>query len=106
MTAADLVAHPERIADVDVADAPRFIALLTSTAAALAARLLESPPDDPSTTRAGELLRVDEAAKRLNVSTTWLYRRAGRLPFVVRLDGHVRVAAAGLERYLRAPNAR
>jgi len=107
-TAAELVARPERIAEVDTADVPRFIALLTSTAAALAARLLESPPvcGSKTPTDAGDLLRIEEAAKRLNVSKTWLYRRVHRLPFVIRLDRGVRVSAAGLERYLRARRGR
>ncbi len=108
ITAAELVAAPARIAEVDPAAVPVLLAQLAAAQAQLAARLLESPPDDGSEARAGagELLRVEEAAKRLNVSTTWLYRRAGRLPFVVRLDGHVRVSAAGLERYLRALHVR
>ena len=95
------VAHPERIADADPAAVPGLLAQLAAAQAQLTARLLESPPDDGSEAGAGELLRVEEAAERLNDCTTWLYRRTGRLPFVVRLDGHVRVSA-GLERYLRA----
>ena len=104
LTAAELVAHPERIVEVEPTDAPRFIALLTTTAAMLAARLLELPTEGTPAPRgdAGDLLRITEAAKRLNVSKTWLYRRVNRLPFVVRLEREVRVSASGLERYLRA----
>jgi excisionase family DNA binding protein len=104
VTVADLVAHPERIMDVDPADVPRLVAFLTSVAAALAARLLELPLDgNPKyPTDADDLLRIEDAAKRLNVSKTWLYRRVHQLPFVVRLDRGVRISAAGLDRYLRA----
>lgn len=51
---------------------------------------------------AGEhLLTAAEVAARLGVSKDWVYRRTGRLPFAVRLDGHARFKAAGLERYLK-----
>ncbi len=105
---AALVTDPERIADVEPEAIPALIVQLASVQAQLAARLLESPPDRGPEPRAdaGDLLRVEEAAKRLNVSKTWLYRRINRLPFVVRLDRGVRVSAAGLERYLRAQQGR
>jgi hypothetical protein len=94
---------------IEPADAPRFIALLTTTAAMLAARLLELPTTEGAPGPcgdAGDLLRINEAAKRLNVSKTWLHRRVNRLPFVVRLERGVRVSASGLERYLHARKGR
>ncbi len=108
ITAAELVAHPERIADVEPTEIPALIVQLAAAQAQLAARLLESPPDGGAEPRAdvGDLLRVEEAAKHLNVSKSWLYRRINRLPFVVRLDRGVRVSAAGLERYIRARQGR
>lgn len=102
VTAADLIAHPERVMDVDPADVPRLVTFLTSLASALSARLLELPVDCSSkaSSAARDLLRIEDAAKRLNVSKTWLYRRVHQLPFVIRLDRGVRVSAAGLDRYL------
>ena len=56
---------------------------------ALAARVLvlaeESRPKDSSPAEE-RLLTVEQAATRLAVSRDWLYRRASRLPFAVRLD--------------------
>jgi predicted DNA-binding transcriptional regulator AlpA len=48
------------------------------------------------------LLDADRAARVLDVSKQWLYRRSKRLPFVVRLDGKVRFSAQAIERYLKA----
>jgi excisionase family DNA binding protein len=48
------------------------------------------------------LLDVDEAAQRLSVDRQWIYRRTGKLPFVVRLGGAVRFSAQGIERYVAA----
>jgi excisionase family DNA binding protein len=86
---------------------PALLTQLASAQVSLAARLLEIPEAEPTpSTEAADLLRIDEAARRLNVSKTWLYRRIDRLPFVVRLDRQVRFSAAGLERYLRVRQGR
>ena len=111
LTAAELVAHPERITDVERAAVPVILAQLTAVSAALAARLQVDPADGDSGKPAGDpaldrLLDIREAASRLGVSPTWLYRRVNRLPFMIRLDRQVRVSAAGLERYLRARQGR
>lgn len=111
LTAAELVLHPERIADVEPAEIPALIVQLASAQAQLAARLLVDPATPDSGKPAGDLaheplLDVRHAARRLGVSTTWVYRRVNRLPFVIRLERQVRVSAAGLERYLRAQQGR
>jgi predicted DNA-binding transcriptional regulator AlpA len=111
LSAADLVAHPERIADVEPTAVPVLLAQITAVSAALAARLPVDPDGGDSADPAGEpptdrLLDVRQAASRLGVSPTWIYRRVTRLPFVVRLDRQVRVSATGLERYLRARQGR
>jgi hypothetical protein len=40
-----------------------------------------------------------EAARRLGMSTHWLYRNAGTLPFVARIGRRVVCSASGLERF-------
>jgi hypothetical protein len=52
------------------------------------------------------LLDVDEAARRLGVSPDWLYRRAGKVPFTVRLGRTLRFSAQGLVRYIRQRQGR
>ena len=51
---------------------------------------------------ADRLLTVEEAARTLGVSEDWLYRRAARLPFTVRMGRSVRFSALGLARYIRS----
>jgi excisionase family DNA binding protein len=104
---AEALSDPTWLEKVDREAIPAFLTALASAQVALAARLLEAPPAEPvPTTEAGDLLRIEEAARRLNVSKTWLYRRVDRLPFMVRLDRGIRISAAGLERYLRARQGR
>ncbi len=52
------------------------------------------------------LLTVEEAAKKLGLSTDWLYRRARKLPFTVRLGRRLRFSERGLDRYIRQRQGR
>jgi predicted DNA-binding transcriptional regulator AlpA len=54
----------------------------------------------------GCLLTVDQAALKLGETPAWLYRRTKKLPFVVRLGGHVRYSSAGLEQFIAARRGR
>jgi predicted DNA-binding transcriptional regulator AlpA len=54
----------------------------------------------PSSTPSNNLLNAREAAKRLGVSTKWIYKHARELR-AVKLDGAVRFSAKGLEDYIR-----
>jgi excisionase family DNA binding protein len=47
------------------------------------------------------LLTVDEAAARLKCSSDWLYRRAKRLPFTVRVGRNLRFSERGIEEAIR-----
>ncbi len=51
-------------------------------------------------------LGIDEAAHVLGESRDWLYRRTKRLPFLVRLDGHLRFSAAGIQKFIAARTGR
>lgn len=74
--------------------------------AALAARLLcepaaiaSAPGPQPSEFH---LLTVDEAAAKLGVDREWLYRRAKRLGFAVKLGaGTLRISSVALDDYIR-----
>ena len=48
------------------------------------------------------LLTVDEAAARLKCSSDWLYRRAKRLPFTVRIGRNLRFSERGIEEAIRS----
>lgn len=104
---AEVLTDPAWAVTIEPEVIPALLTAIASLQARLAARLLEvAPTEAVPHAETGELLRIDEAARRLSVSKTWLYRRVDRLPFVVRLDRGVRVSAAGLERYLRTHRAR
>jgi len=85
--------------------ASRDVALMTKLAAAQAhlaasfAHLAESVGED-------RLLDVDEAAEKLGESPQWLYRRTRKLPFVVRLDGHIRYSARGIDEFIASRRGR
>ncbi len=83
-------------------------ALLLRAVVALAALAVAPSPAIPLPESSDQerLLDVGEAARRLGVSRDWLYRRANRLPFTVRLGRAVRVSEAGLARYIRQRQGR
>jgi excisionase family DNA binding protein len=47
-----------------------------------------------------ELLSVEEAAERLGMSTDYIYRHAGKLPFARRMGRNVRFSSLGIDRYI------
>ncbi len=48
-----------------------------------------------------KLLTVEEAAARLKCSEVWLYKRAKRLPFTVRVGRSLRFSERGLDEAIR-----
>jgi hypothetical protein len=83
----------ERIAPV--------ITRLSSLQTALAARLLDLPVNSSRQNSLpegdDELLTTADAARLLNVSEDWIYRRASRLPFTRRLSSKaLRFSKTGL----------
>jgi excisionase family DNA binding protein len=103
----DLAANPERARDLPPNVAADLLVKLAGVQSLLLARALapsrnghEPPPED-------KLFTVAEAAERLGVSEDWLYRRARKLPFAVRVSPrHVRFSARGIERYIRQREGR
>jgi predicted DNA-binding transcriptional regulator AlpA len=59
-------------------------------------------PTRSSSTSSDRLMNVHEAAKRLNVSTKWMYKHASELPFAVRFGALVRFSEKGIEDYIRS----
>jgi predicted DNA-binding transcriptional regulator AlpA len=71
---------------------------LADVEAALALR--DTTPGAPPSASAEDLLDVTEAAKRLRMSRTWVYRHADAFPFTVRLDGALRFDPRGIAAWL------
>jgi predicted DNA-binding transcriptional regulator AlpA len=97
-----IAADPRRAADLPPAVARALLArcvvvqsalLVSALAGDVPQRELAAPPTEA-------LLDVEAAANRLGVSTSWLYRRAARLPFTVRIGGRFRFDPRGLARYV------
>ena len=69
-------------------------ALLPALVGASEATKRSTPTSD------GQLLDVDEAARRLGKSPSWLYRNARDLPFTVRVGRSLRFSPEKLARYV------
>ena len=83
----------------------RLIGALEETKAALWSKMVTSVETSPRD-QSGQLLKVKEAAQRLEVSEDWLYHHASKLPFTVRLGSRqLRFSAEGIERYIRRRRA-
>jgi predicted DNA-binding transcriptional regulator AlpA len=83
------------------------ITRLSSLQTALAARLIGMRTNlnqiDPLQDSEDELLTTADAAKLLNVSEDWIYRRANRLPFARRLSKKaLRFSKTGLLKWRKA----
>jgi len=85
--------EPEKIAPIMA----QMAAIQLSLATRLVAENTERPQAD-----ADNLLTVEEAAARLKCSEDWLYRRAKRLPFTVRVGRNLRFSERGIEAAIRA----
>jgi excisionase family DNA binding protein len=97
------------LADVPTAELPKAIAALEGAKAAAWARLTTPPaPAEPRGSGDDVLLDVEEAARRIGKSTSWLYRavRARRIPFARKIGHGLRFDPAGLARWVnRQPTA-
>ena len=90
ITAADLVADPTRIADVDAATARMILPQLTALASAVAAKLPVAPEAGAALEGPDRLMDVKEAAAMLGgVSEDFLYRSPAVRGLRVRIGGRV-----------------
>jgi predicted DNA-binding transcriptional regulator AlpA len=101
---AELLAVPARVAELPPAVAAEMLVKLLALEQGLAVRALAAAPSDKASGASvqDKLLTVKEAASVLGVSVDWLYGRADRLPFTVRLGRALRFSSLGIERYVRA----
>jgi excisionase family DNA binding protein len=87
-------------AEIEPEDIGAIMAQMAAIQLSLATRLVaggtERVPDEGD-----NLLTVDEAAARLKCSSDWLYRRAKRLPFTVRVGRNLRFTERGIEEAIR-----
>ncbi len=87
-------------AEIEPEDIGAVMAQMAAIQLSLATRLVaggtEHVPDEGD-----NLLTVDEAAARLKCSSDWLYRRAKRLPFTVRVGRNLRFSERGIEEAIR-----
>jgi hypothetical protein len=109
VTAAQVVGDPALVLDVDAAALPGLLAQLTTTAAAVAARLSTIEPRGAETTPSSggdRLLTAKEAAVVLNLSTDFLYKHEAAKPFRVRIGSEVRFSLAGIQRFIERHRGR
>jgi len=104
----ELAAHPELARELPPEVAQDLLARLAPLQIVLLAQAIRplgggNGQGEPQEDR---LLTVEEAAKMLGLSTDWLYRRAGKLPFTVRLGRQLRFSERGLDRYIRQRQGR
>jgi len=99
----ELLADPGRVVDLTPDEALSAIEALAALRAALAARLRAMPeaPKPDGHALEDRLLTAEQAAERLGLRPSQVYRRAARFPFTRRLGREtVRFSEAGLVRYL------
>ena len=78
---------------------PRFLGELETVRAIAWSRLTTSAPATQQSR--DELLDIDEAARRLGVSASYLYRNHQRFPFIRRMGRSLRFSAQGLDSYIQ-----
>jgi hypothetical protein len=95
------------IAQASLAELPALIGDLEHAKAQAWARLHHRPSvqvvhaDDTATDSA--MVNIHEAARRLGMSVSWLYRNAHNMPFASKVNGHNwRFSISGIERYVRS----
>src|SRR5262245_9099851 len=102
----ELAADPTKTATLH----PETARVLTFRCLALLAALasVTGVTHGPTTLEAEQdrLLTVEDAARTLGVSKDWLYRRAEKLPFTIRLGRTLRFSAHSLARYIRSREGR
>jgi len=109
VSAAQVVADPARVSDVDAAALPAMLAQLTTAAAVVAARLSAIEPrsaEGAAASPGDRLLTAKEAAVVLNLSTDFLYKHEAAKPFRVRIGSEVRFSLAGIQRFIERHRGR
>jgi hypothetical protein len=101
---AELLSDPGWIDTVAPCEIPGLIVQFASIQAQLAARAMaltaDGRPREVGPPAEADLLNVEQAARRLGVAPSWLYRKAKGLPFTVRVGGRLRFDPRRLARYV------
>jgi predicted DNA-binding transcriptional regulator AlpA len=100
----ELAANPERALDLSPSTAGAMLARLAGIQTVLLARLLA--PTEASADPEDRLLDVAEAAEKLHLSQTYLYRNHKRFPFTVRVGNSLRFSSAGIAKWIRTRQGR
>ena len=96
-----IAALAEAVQTVPVDDLPRMLGAMAEAQARLQLRLATPRPEDHRADVRDANISVAEAAQRLGVSPSYIYKNAKNLPFVVRI-GRRRVCSMNrLERWNR-----
>jgi excisionase family DNA binding protein len=108
---ADLLEDPRKVGEMSHECVLPFLCQLLALMGTLTARLLietrESKGRHELQRPDTRLLTVAEAATQLGVSQDWIYRRAGKLPFTVRLGPRrLRFSAEGINRFIHQRQGR
>jgi predicted DNA-binding transcriptional regulator AlpA len=77
---------------------PRFIGDLEQIRVIALARLMAAAP----VSIADELVGIEEASRRLNISKSYLYRHSGQFPFARRIGRKLVFSSLGIDRYIAA----
>ncbi len=102
---ADLV---QAVTEASAQEAPALLGHLEQLKATLWTRLLGAASlDGKGQAAEGDtLLKIDDAAKRLNLKEDYLYRHQKRFPFTVRIGRRLRFSSNGIEKYIRQRQGR
>jgi excisionase family DNA binding protein len=102
----------DAIASADPADRPGLVVGLAARLAQLGAGMAATAAVSAGAQGSGgpggatENLEVAEAARRLGVSSSYLYRHAQALPFTVRIGRRLLFNASALEKYVKSRTGR
>jgi helix-turn-helix protein len=80
---------------------PRLLGQLRELEATVLARMYAAPRSAETTRGPDQLLDVEDAAKRLNVSEDYLYRHWKKLPFAQKYDWGLRFSTRGIDEYIQ-----
>ena len=97
----DIQQLADALASMPMNELPRALGQLRELEATALARLYAAPPASEIVGQPEQLLDVENAAKRLNVSEDYLYRHWKKLPFAHKYDWGVRFSARGIEEYIQ-----
>ena len=95
----DAIADGADLAGLNRHELAALLAACAAVQTRIAAALIELESSTP-VAAPERLLSAKEAAERLGVAPSWVYRRAGKLSFAVKLGGQVRFSERKLDNFI------